>query len=80
MAKKKSKKSIKAEKSSERVTFEAIQAMSDSDGEEIPESQWNTKAKNLKQAIKDGKFDDLLNQMKGMEDESEDEYVLTKMT
>ena len=73
MAKKKSKKSTKAEKSSERVTFEAIEAMSDSDDEAIPESQWNTKAKNLKQAIQDGKFDDLLNKMKEVEDESEDE-------
>lgn len=46
--------------------MEAIAAMSDSDGgEEVPQSQWNTKAKNLAKAIEEGKFDALLEKMKG---------------
>lgn len=68
MAKRKNKKSNKkpaVKKQTERITLEAINAMSDSDdGEDIPEAQWNTKAKSLKQAIVDGKFDSLLEQMK----------------
>eukprot|EP00980_Cylindrotheca_fusiformis_P011936 scaffold2830_cov131-Cylindrotheca_fusiformis.AAC.57 len=65
MAKKKSKKTQKSEKPKERVTLEAVAAMSDSDDEDIPQSQWNTKAKNLAQAIEEGKFDSLIEKMKG---------------
>ena len=50
----------------------ALEAMSDSDDEEIPESQWNTKAKNLAQAIESGKFDHLVNALEN-DGESEDE-------
>jgi rRNA-processing protein EBP2 len=69
MAKKKNKKTTKSEKPKERVTMEALAAMSDSDEEDIPKSQWNTKAKNLAQAIEDGKFDGLLEKMKGGDDD-----------
>lgn len=73
MAKKKNKKTSKIENSKERVTLEAIEAMSDSDDEQVPESEWNTKAKNLKQAIVDGKFDDLVEKFNGMEENSDDD-------
>ena len=73
MAKKKNKKTSKIENSKERVTLEAIEAMSDSDDEQVPESEWNTKAKNLKQAIVDGKFDDLIEKFNGMEEDSDDD-------
>jgi rRNA-processing protein EBP2 len=69
MAKKRNKKTPKSEKPKERVTMEALAAMSDSDEEDIPKSQWNTKAKNLAQAIEDGKFDGLLEKMKGGDDD-----------
>jgi rRNA-processing protein EBP2 len=67
--KNKNKKTIKSEKPKERVTMEALAAMSDSDEEDVPKSQWNTKAKNLAQAIEDGKFDSLLEKMKGGDDD-----------
>lgn len=57
----------------EKVTLEAITAMSDSEDEDIPESQWNDKAKNLAASLKSGKFDDLLEQMKQGEEDDGDE-------
>ncbi|CAJ1940278.1 unnamed protein product [Cylindrotheca closterium] len=56
----------------EKVTLEAIAAMSDSDDEDVPESQWNAKAKGLASAIKSGKFDDLLKQMKESANDDDD--------
>jgi rRNA-processing protein EBP2 len=77
MAKRKSnggKKQIKTpEKAEERVTLEALEAMSDSDDEDIPASQMNTKAKNLRQAISDGKFDHLLKSLKKSNEDDDDE-------
>jgi rRNA-processing protein EBP2 len=83
MAKKKSKAATKqnsaaskAKEEQERVTMKALEEMSDSDDdEEIPESQWTTKAKNLRQEIDGGKFDKLLGvlkQAKGDEEEFEE--------
>lgn len=80
MAKRKSKGGKKQntvpEKAEERVTLEALEAMSDSDDEDVPESQMNTKAKNLRQAITDGKFDHLLESMKDDDDEEIEEASL----
>ncbi|KAL3945861.1 MAG: hypothetical protein SGBAC_000012 [Bacillariaceae sp.] len=79
MAKKNKKKTKQSPKKAvavveeQKVTLEAIAAMSDSDDEDIPESQWNDKAKNLASAIKSGKFDALLEQMKqGSDDHGEE--------
>lgn len=77
MAKKKSKTgkkqntagSKKAEE--ERVTMKALEEMSDSsDDEAVPESQWSTKAKNLRQEIEDGKFDKVLGALKKAKEEA----------
>jgi len=70
MAKKQSKRtpSTSAKEAEDRVTLEALDAISDSDDEEIPESQWSTKAKNLRQAIKDGRFDRLVEAFNNDED------------
>lgn len=57
----------------QKVTLEAIAAMSDSDGEDIPEDQWNSKTKDLAAAIQSGKFDELLEQMKGGDDTDDDD-------
>jgi rRNA-processing protein EBP2 len=71
------KKKIKSPKAEveERVTLEALEAMSDSDVEEIPESQWNDKAKSLRQAIEDGKFDQLINKLKESNDDGDDDEM-----
>lgn len=87
MAKKKSKAGNKQNKAAaapkkpeeERVTMEALEAMSDSDDdEEIPESQWSTKAKNLRKEIEDGKFDKLIGALKqatGKDEEFEEDTL-----
>ena len=56
----------------EKVTLEAITAMSDSDDEDVPENKWNDKAKSLAAAIKSGKFDDLLEQMQQSDEEGDE--------
>lgn len=48
----------------ERVTMKALEEMSDSDDEEIPEIEWSTKARNLRKEIEDGKFDKILGALK----------------
>lgn len=77
MAKKNKKKTKQSPKKAvveeQKVTLEAIAAMSDSDDEDVPESEWNDKAKNLASAIKSGKFDALLEQMKQGSDEDGEE-------
>ena len=58
----------------------ALEAMSDSDEDEVPESQWNTKAKNLRQAIEDGQFDHLIEAMKkSNEDDDDDESEIEEV-
>jgi rRNA-processing protein EBP2 len=84
MAKKKSK-AVKKQNSpaskakEERVTMKALEEMSDSeDDEAVPESQWTTKAKNLRQEIEGGKFDKLLGVLEkanGEEDEFEEDSL-----
>eukprot|EP00526_Cylindrotheca_closterium_P012611 CAMPEP_0113630262 /NCGR_PEP_ID=MMETSP0017_2-20120614/15721_1 /TAXON_ID=2856 /ORGANISM="Cylindrotheca closterium" /LENGTH=444 /DNA_ID=CAMNT_0000540715 /DNA_START=63 /DNA_END=1397 /DNA_ORIENTATION=- /assembly_acc=CAM_ASM_000147 len=84
MAKKNKKKTKQSKKKvaveQEKVTLEAIAAMSDSDGEDVPESQWNDKAKNLAASIKSGKFDDLLEQMKQGANDDDDEDEMEEAT
>eukprot|EP00339_Tiarina_fusa_P014013 CAMPEP_0117020064 /NCGR_PEP_ID=MMETSP0472-20121206/15301_1 /TAXON_ID=693140 ORGANISM="Tiarina fusus, Strain LIS" /NCGR_SAMPLE_ID=MMETSP0472 /ASSEMBLY_ACC=CAM_ASM_000603 /LENGTH=410 /DNA_ID=CAMNT_0004725173 /DNA_START=126 /DNA_END=1355 /DNA_ORIENTATION=+ len=81
MAKKKnnSKKNQKRStpKEEERITLEALDAMSSSDEEGIPEGQLNAKAKSLRQAISEGKFDHLVEKLKenAGDDDSEIEEV-----
>ena len=77
MAKKKSKASKKEKvtqvKEQERVTMQALDDMSDSDDDEIPESQWTTKAKDLRQQIEDGKFDQVLGALKKAKENGDDD-------
>lgn len=74
MGKRKSKggKKQNNEKAEERLTLEALDAMSDSDDEDTPDGQLNAKAKNLRQAIADGKFDHLVESLKNQEDDDEE--------
>jgi rRNA-processing protein EBP2 len=73
---KKSDPAAVAKKEDDRVTLEALQAMSDSDDEQdVPESQWNTQAKNLARAIADGKFDQLLQNSGKKGEENEDDEI-----
>lgn len=54
--------------------------MSDSDDEEIPENQWSTKAKNLRQAIQDGNFDNLVKNIKMAEEGKTDDVEFEEDT
>lgn len=72
----KKKNSAKQEKKQEeaRVTLEALDAMSDSE-EDVPEAEYNmnAKAKALRNAIKEGKFEDLIEKLKESAKDGEDE-------
>ena len=57
----------------ERITLEALDAMSSSDEDDIPEGMLNTKAKNLRQAISEGKFDQLIEKLKETKDGDDDD-------
>jgi Eukaryotic rRNA processing protein EBP2 len=65
MAKGKSKR----KQEEERITMKALEEMSDSDDEQVPQSQWSTKAKNLQKDIEGGKFDKLLGALKKAKEE-----------
>jgi rRNA-processing protein EBP2 len=57
-----------------KVTLEALEAMSDSE-EDVPEAEYNmnNKAKALRNAIKEGKFEDLIEKLKESAQDGDDE-------
>jgi rRNA-processing protein EBP2 len=69
----KKKQKTPTPKEEERITLEALDAMSSSDEEGMPEGQLNTKAKSLRQAIMDGKFDHLIGKLKENADDDDGE-------
>lgn len=65
---------IKKKQNDERITMQALDQMSDSDDEQlVPESQWPTKAKSLRQDIEGGKFDKLLGALKKAKEAGNDD-------
>eukprot|EP00934_Nitzschia_sp_Nitz4_P007859 Nitzschia sp. Nitz4//scaffold35_size145790//69072//70379//NITZ4_003027-RA/size145790-processed-gene-0.236-mRNA-1//-1//CDS//3329549115//7849//frame0 len=79
MAKRSKSKSPAKKAEPKMSTLQQIDLMSDSDEEEVPESQLSTKAKNLRKALEDSKFEKLIGQLKkssGDDDEDFEEATL----
>jgi len=70
------------EKGENRVTMEALEAMSDTSSELPPEEEWDEKAKALKHAIETGAFDHLLqkkNKKSATDDDDDDDESIPEI-